>query len=189
MIRLAKLLRVCIVVLLFRIDWRKLIVACSILMIVSVLIQISKLPYPLTEKNSPPHSEILSYNPLNSAVHLDKSRSLAVGVQLESVRDAQAKVSLNSSSKLDRSMVVPNKEIKASRQRRSNSVNSSRLFPPSLPRTVEKLPRHLEMKHLHLLNEILGTPHLLVMMIQNYTPPCSAIFLLSRGAMSGWSGC
>lgn len=144
MIRVAKLLRVCIVVLLYRIDWRKLIVACSILMIVSVLIQISKLPYPLTEKNSSPHSEISSHNPLSTAVNLDNIRSLAVSVQLESIRDAQTNVSLNSSAKLGRSLVVPNKEIKASRQRRNNSVNSSRLPPPFLPRTVEKLPRHLE---------------------------------------------
>lgn len=144
MIRVAKLLRVCSVFLLYRIDWRKLIVACSILMIVSVLIQISKLPYPLTENNSPPQSEISSHNPLSTAVNLDKSRSLVVGVKLESIRDARAKVSLNTSAKLDRSLVVPNKEIKASRQRRSNSVNSSNLPPPSLPRTVEKLPRRLE---------------------------------------------
>ncbi|KAH6771756.1 Exostosin family protein [Perilla frutescens var. hirtella] len=142
---MTKLLRACVVFLLFRIDWRKLIVVCSILMIVSVLTQISKLPYPLTEKDSSTHSAISSYNPLNTAVHLDKSRSLAVGVQLESVRDAPDMVLLNSSAELDESLVIPDKAIRASRlRRRNNSVNSLRLSPPSLPLTVKKIPLQLE---------------------------------------------
>ncbi|KAG6415661.1 hypothetical protein SASPL_123075 [Salvia splendens] len=48
----------------------KLIVVCSVLTIVSVLIQISKLPYPLTEINSPPNSAFSWYKPMNTARYL-----------------------------------------------------------------------------------------------------------------------
>lgn len=149
---MTKLLRVCVVFLLFRIDWRKLFVVCSILTIVSVLIQIYSLPYPLTEWISPPHLAISSYKPLNTAVHLGKSHSLAVGVQLESVRSAPAVVSLSSSAILNKSMGISNKAKKASRRRRrSSSVNSIRLSPPSSPHTVKNLPSRLEVIWLLLL--------------------------------------
>lgn len=140
---MTKLLRLLVVFLLFRIDWRKLIVACSVFMTVSVLIQLSKLPYPLIGNDSPPKSAISLYNPMNTSVNLDKSRSLAVDdVQLKSVQD---QVLLNSSTKLDRSLIMHSKKTRASQQRKkSNSVNLFRISPPSLPRTVEKLPSQLE---------------------------------------------
>lgn len=142
---MTKLLRVCIVFLLYRIDWRKLIVVCSVLTIVSVLIQISKLPYPLTDKNSPPNSAILSHNPVNSTLNLNKSWSLGVDVQLKSARDAPAIVSVNSSAKKDRSLVIPNKKVRASRwSGRNNSVSLVKLSLPSRPHAVKKLPRQLE---------------------------------------------
>ncbi|KAI3468977.1 hypothetical protein Pfo_025640 [Paulownia fortunei] len=143
---MTKLLRMIVVFLMFRIDWRKLFIVCSILMIGSVLIQISSLPYPLTEWISPPHPAISSYKPLNTAVHLGKSHSLAVGVQLETVRDALMVVSLNSSAKLNQSMVISKKEKKVSkRRRRSNSVKSiTMVSPPSSPRIIKNLPSHLE---------------------------------------------
>ncbi|KAK6157955.1 hypothetical protein DH2020_005269 [Rehmannia glutinosa] len=133
----------------FRIDWRKLFLVCSILTIGSVLIQISSLPYPLTEWVSPPHGPHLAispYKPLNTAVHLGTSHSLAVGVQLETVRDATILVSSNSSAKLNHSMVIPKKEKRVSRQRRRrNNVKSiSVVSPPSPPHIVKKLPRNLE---------------------------------------------
>lgn len=142
-IDMTKLLRLLVVFLLFRIDWRKLIVACSVFMTVSVLIQISKLPYPLIGNDYPPNSAISLYNPMNTSVNLDKSRSLAVDdVQLKSVQD---QVLLNSSTKLDRSLIMHSKKPRASQQRKkSNSVNLFRISPPSLPRTVEKLPSQLE---------------------------------------------
>lgn len=124
-IDMTKLLRLFIVFLLFRIDWRKLIVACSVLMIVSVLVQISKLPYPLIGNDSPSNS---GTNPLNTSVNLDKSRSLAVdGVHLKSVKDAPTNILLSSSAKLNRSLITPNKKSR-----------------PPPPRMVRKLPSQLE---------------------------------------------
>lgn len=140
-IDITKLLRVCVVFLLFRIDWRKLLVACSILTVVSVLIQISSLPYPLTEWISRPHPALSSFKPPNSDVQLGKS------VQLKSVQDAPIVVSLNSSSKVNKSTIISNKATKASRQRRRrSSVISARLPPPSPPHSppVKRLPRQLE---------------------------------------------
>ncbi|KAL1558922.1 putative glycosyltransferase [Salvia divinorum] len=139
-----ELLRMCLVFLLFRIKWRKLIVVCSVLTIVSVLIQISKLPYPLTEINSPPNSAFSWYKPMNTAVNLDRSWSLAVDEHLKSFRNAPTIVPLNSSAKLDRSLVIPSKTRRASRQRRNNSINLFMLSPPSPPQTVTKLPHQLE---------------------------------------------
>lgn len=140
-IDLAKLLRLCVVFLFFRIDWRKLLIACSILTVVSVFIQISSLPYPLSEWISRPHPAFSSFNPPNSDVQLGKN------VQLKSVQDAPIVVSLNSSSKVNISTIIFNKATKASRQRRRrNSVISARLPPPSPPPPppVKRLPRHLE---------------------------------------------
>lgn len=141
---MTRLLRMCMVFLLFRIKWRKLIVVCSVLTIVSVLIQISKLPYPLTETNSPPDSAFSWYKPTNTAANLDRSWSLAVGVHLKSFQNTPAIVPLNSSAELDRSLVIPSKTIRASRQRRNNSINLFTLSPPSPPQTVTKLPHELE---------------------------------------------
>lgn len=141
---MTRLLRMFMVFLLFRIKWRKLIVVCSVLTIVSVLIQISKLPYPLTEINSPPNSAFSWYKPMNTAVSLDRSWSMAVGVHLKSFRNTPTIVPLNSSAKLDRSVVIPSKTIRASRQRKNNSINFFTLSPPSPPQTVTKLPHHLE---------------------------------------------
>ncbi|KAL8552784.1 hypothetical protein ACS0TY_001460 [Phlomoides rotata] len=146
---MTKLLRVGVVFLLFRIDWRKLLVSCSILTIISVLIQISSLPNPLTEWISSPHPAFSSFKPPNSSVNLGKS-PLAVSVQLESVQDSPTVVSLNSSSKLSKSTIITNKAKKASRQRRrSNSVNSVGLQPPSSPPPliIKRLPHQLE-RHL-----------------------------------------
>lgn len=127
-IDMTKLLRLFIVFLLFRIDWRKLIVACSVLMIVSVLIQISKLPYPLIGNDSPSDSAISSFNSLNTSVNLDKSLSLAGdGVHIKSVKDAPTNILLSSSAKMNRSLIAPNKKSR-----------------PPPPRMVKKLPSQLE---------------------------------------------
>lgn len=46
---MTKLCRHILVILLFRIDWRKLLLFSSLLTIVSLIVQISRLPYPLSE--------------------------------------------------------------------------------------------------------------------------------------------
>ncbi|PIN19949.1 Acetylglucosaminyltransferase EXT1/exostosin 1 [Handroanthus impetiginosus] len=141
-----KLLRVIVVFLMFRIDWRKLFLVCSILTIGSVLIQISSLPYPLTEWISPPQPAISFYKPLNTAVHLGQSQSLTVGIQLESVQDAPVVVSVNSSAKLNETIVISKKRKRVSqRRRRSNTAKSINMVSPSSPpRILKKLPSHIE---------------------------------------------
>ncbi|CAA0810935.1 Exostosin family protein [Striga hermonthica] len=145
---MTKPLRTIIIFLMFRIDWRKLFLVCSILTIGSVFIQISSLPYPLTQWISPPRLVISSYKPLNTALHLGETHSLAVGVPLETIRDAPVVVSANSSANPNQSTVMSRKERRASRRnrRRSNSVKSTNMLsPPSAPR--KRLPRQLE-RHL-----------------------------------------
>ncbi|KAG8374700.1 hypothetical protein BUALT_Bualt10G0023300 [Buddleja alternifolia] len=140
---MSRLLRRIVAILMFRIDCRKLFLVCAVLTIGSILIQISSLPYPLTEWISPPHSAIASNKHLNTAVHLDKIHSLAVLVQPETVQDATVVVSLNSSAKQNQSVVISKKEGRVSQRRRErNGVKS--ITPPSSPYIIKKLPRRVE---------------------------------------------
>lgn len=142
---MSKLIRTIVVFLMFKIDWRKLFLVCSIFTIGSVLIQISSLPYPLTDWISPPNIAISSYKPLNSAIHLGHSHPLAVGLPLETVQDAPRVFSLNPSVTLNQSTVITKRERRLSRRRKGrNRVKSSTLVPPSPPHIIRNIPNQLK---------------------------------------------
>ncbi|KAL3818239.1 hypothetical protein ACJIZ3_004144 [Penstemon smallii] len=131
---MTKLFRAIIVVLMFRIDWKKLFFVCAILTIGSIVIQISSLPYPLTEWVFSPPPSILSHKSLNPTVHLGQSQSLAVDNQLETVQDGSVANPLNSTDKVNQPIV------KRRRGRKRKKLID--IVPPPPP--LKRLPRHLE---------------------------------------------
>ncbi|KAL0296276.1 UNVERIFIED_CONTAM: hypothetical protein Sradi_6679700 [Sesamum radiatum] len=134
---MAKLLRKIIVLLMFRLDWRKLISIFVILTVVSVLIQISTLPYSLTELIFPPPTLVSSYKSFNSAI-LDK--------QLQTNNENGSPiVLLNSSDQVNQSLASAKKKWKESQQRRRrNNLTSSNMLAPSSHPSVKNLPSRIE---------------------------------------------
>ncbi|KAL3647420.1 hypothetical protein CASFOL_008388 [Castilleja foliolosa] len=131
---ITKLLRIIIVFLMFRIDWKKFLLVCSILTISSILIQIYSLPYPLTQWISPPHPAISTYN--NKPSNTTR--------KIHSLAPPATKMSINSSASINRSTINSKKEKRVSRRRRrANSVKPNIIVSP-LPPPREKLPRRLE---------------------------------------------
>lgn len=151
---MTKLLLRLIVILIFRIDWRKLFFVGAVLTIISVVIQISSLPYPLDEWIFQPPSSVSSYKQINTGVNLGKTDPLPVNSHRETTQDSLVVDSLNSSMELNQSMVNSAKEDRVSRRRRrrrrSNVRSIDIVTPPSSPSFVKKLPRHL-LRYLSLL--------------------------------------
>ncbi|KAL3645250.1 hypothetical protein CASFOL_010430 [Castilleja foliolosa] len=144
---IAKLVRTIVVFLMFKIDWRKLLLVCSIFTIGSILIQISSLPYPLAQWISQPRLTISNYNkPMNTVVNLGEIHSLAMDDQHETTRAAPVNVSLNSSPSINNLSTVIYKKAKkrgTRRIRRTKSVKPTNILSPPPP-PLKKLPRHLE---------------------------------------------
>ncbi|KAL0446327.1 UNVERIFIED_CONTAM: hypothetical protein Slati_1760600 [Sesamum latifolium] len=122
----------------FRLDWRKLISIFVILMVVSVLIQISRLPYPLTELIFPPPTLVSSYKSFNSAIYL--------GTQPQTNNEnGSPMVLLNSSHQVNQSLESSKKKQKESQQRRRrNNLASSNMLAPSSHPSVKNLPSRIE---------------------------------------------
>ncbi|KAK4422905.1 putative glycosyltransferase [Sesamum alatum] len=135
---MAKLLRKIVVLLMFRLDWRKLIFICAILTIVSVLIQISRLPYPLTELIFPPPISLSSYKSFNSTIYLSK--------QIQSNnKDGSPMVFLDSSRQVNQSIVTfMKKENESGQRRRRNNLTSINMVAPSSHPSVRNLPSRIE---------------------------------------------
>ncbi|KAL7123443.1 hypothetical protein ACP275_01G104900 [Erythranthe tilingii] len=144
---MAKLFRTIVVFLMFRIDWKKLFLVCSVFTVGSVLIQISSLPYPLADWISPPHKTVISsYKSLNTTLHIGQSHSLAVGPPLETVRVVPVVYSLNSLVKQNQSSVIPKKERRVSHRRKGRHRVKSIVAdsPPSPPHVVRNIPIRLK---------------------------------------------
>ncbi|XP_020547737.1 probable glycosyltransferase At5g03795 isoform X1 [Sesamum indicum] len=135
---MAKLLRKMVVLLMFRLDWRKLISIFVILTVVSVLIQISRLPYPLSELIFPPPTLVSSYKSFNSAIYLAK--------QLQTNNEkGSPMILLNSSHQLNQSILSSKKKWEESQQRRRrNNLTSTNTFAPSSHPSVKNLPSRVE---------------------------------------------
>ncbi|KAK4400429.1 putative glycosyltransferase [Sesamum angolense] len=121
----------------FRLDWRKLISIFVILTVVSVLIQISRLPYPLTELIFPPPTLVSSYKSFNSAI---------LGKQLQTNNEnGSPTVLLDSSDQVNQSLASSKKKWKESQQRRRrNNLTSSNMLAPSSHPSVKNLPSRIE---------------------------------------------
>ncbi|KAK4363320.1 hypothetical protein RND71_018561 [Anisodus tanguticus] len=137
-----KLLRPIIVVLLFRIDWKKLFFIGVILTAFRVMFQMSTLPYPLTEWILFPPSEISSSGNLN---HEKNLRELPVSTdnRFSISQHAPLVVSLNSIDGLSQKMQVLERLEQVSRQRKRRkhvNVVDKVISPPS---PVRKVSNHM----------------------------------------------
>ncbi|KAL3522001.1 hypothetical protein ACH5RR_014835 [Cinchona calisaya] len=116
---MTKLWKQTLIVLLFRIDWRKILLCSSLLTLVSVMVQISRLPYLSELIFSPPEVERTIYTNLNSPT--SRNFHFASHDQLAVAQVAPVNVSLNFSAKPNQS-VLEEGEVKkpSSRSRQRN---------------------------------------------------------------------
>ncbi|XP_070047594.1 probable glycosyltransferase At5g25310 [Nicotiana tomentosiformis] len=141
-----KLLRPIRVVLLFRIDWKKLFFIGAILTLLRLVVQISTLPHPLTEWGLFPSLEVSSYRNSN---HEKKLRELPASPdnRFNISQHAPLVVSLNSTYGLSQRMRVLEKREQVSRQRKLRkhvSAGEKSITPPSPVRNVSNnLPRYI----------------------------------------------
>lgn len=137
-----KLLRKIIVILLFRIDWKKLFFIGAVLTVFRVMFQISSLPYPLTEWILFPPSEISSSQNLN---HEKNLRELPVSPdnQFSISQHAPIVVSLNSTDGLtQRLQVLERREQVSGQLKRRKHVNAvDKVISPSSP--VRNVSNHM----------------------------------------------
>ncbi|XP_075103095.1 putative glycosyltransferase At5g03795 [Nicotiana tabacum] len=136
-----KFLRPIIVVLLFRVNWRKLFVIGTILTVFRVIFQISTLPNPLTEWVVSPPLDVSSYQHFNRGKN---SRELSVTSdnQLKMSRHLPTVVSLQSTATTNRSKRVLERRERLLRRRRHRKharVVEKIIYPP--PPVV---PDHLQ---------------------------------------------
>ncbi|KAK2983010.1 hypothetical protein RJ640_012885 [Escallonia rubra] len=124
-----KCLHMSIIVLMFRIDWRKLLFVGTSITLTGILLQISTLPYPLTRWTPPPPLAVSSQSPFNGTIRLSEtSTSLAQDEQFESV------VLLNHSAEFNQPVRVLEEGKKVSQQ----SIRSK----AAKPEVLVTLPTH-----------------------------------------------
>ncbi|KAK3005423.1 hypothetical protein RJ639_017101 [Escallonia herrerae] len=122
-------LRMSIIVLMFRIDWRKFLFVGTSITLTGILLQISTLPYPLTIWIPPPPLAISSHRPFNGTTRLgETATSLAQDGQFESV------VLLNHSAEFNQPVPVLEEGKKVSQQ----SIRSK----AAKPEVLVTLPTH-----------------------------------------------
>lgn len=135
-----KFLRPIIIVLLFRIGWRKLLFVGSIITFTGFVVQIYTLPYPLTIWIlSPPETRLL-YKSLNNNVRLSEKNSLARFEQFET-HLADPVISKNTSHELNQSVPIMEEGAKASRHRNRLARRRRRNMKPKIIATPPPPPR------------------------------------------------
>lgn len=140
-----KFLRRIVVVLFFRVNWKKLFVIGTILTAFRVVFQIYSLPNPLTEWITSPPLDVASYQRLIN--HGNKSRELELSVvtsnnQLKMTKHLAPVVLLNSTARSNRLMRVMERRARLLRRRRRKRqarILEKIVYPP--PPVV---PDHLQ---------------------------------------------
>lgn len=118
MMKIRKLLRKIIAILMFRIDWKKLVFIGAILTVFRIMFQISTLPYPLTEWILFPPSEISSSRYLNHEKNL-RELPASQDMRFNLSQHAPLVVSLNSTDRLNETQQVLERRQQVSRQQKS----------------------------------------------------------------------
>ncbi|KAI7987161.1 putative glycosyltransferase [Camellia lanceoleosa] len=141
------LLKQIIIILMFRIDWRKLLLVGSIITIAGVVVQIYTLPFPLTIWILSPPETRLVYKSLKTNMHLSEETSLARFEEFEN-HQADPGGSMNTSTNLNQSASIVKDEAKATRQRARLERRRMRIMKqknpsPPPPPPHRPLPLHL----------------------------------------------
>lgn len=151
-----RLLQLVAVVLMYRINWKKLFVVVAIMTTAGMVLQTYTLPYPMATWFLPPQTMVSSYKSLNgSTVHLTETLSLESAEQFQLVPTAPV-VSLNSSTELvksvpiveERAQVSPRRNPSSRRRRKNAKIDKTNeqkvVFHPPPPRTVPtRLQRYI----------------------------------------------
>ncbi|XP_059642903.1 probable glycosyltransferase At3g07620 [Cornus florida] len=124
-----KLLRVILVFLMFRLDWRKFFFAGAVITLVVVVIQIHSLPNLLTVWMLSPAATFSSYEPLNSTMHLGENPSSGMVQQFEPIL-----VSLS---------IAKNKSAEVKQDDEKNDVPRAVVTPLGPPPPSRTLPTRL----------------------------------------------
>lgn len=111
-------MRKIIAILLFRIDWKKLVFIGAILTVFRIMFQISTLPYPLTEWILFPPSDISSSRNLNDEKNL-RELPASRDIRFNLSQHAPLVVSLNATARLSETQQVLERREQVSRQRKS----------------------------------------------------------------------
>ncbi|CAI9095745.1 OLC1v1031745C1 [Oldenlandia corymbosa var. corymbosa] len=120
---MTKLWRQITVILLFRVDWRKLLLFSSLLTIVSFVVQISRLPYPLRELVFPSSAITTStYKNINRVT--SENTHSAPGVHLATLQITPVNISQNFSAKTNQTEVKVDNVV-SSRSRQINRTVAS----------------------------------------------------------------
>lgn len=135
-----RILRQIIIVLLFRVSWRKLLFVGSIITFAGVVVQIYTLPYPLTIWIlSPPETPLL-HQSLNSNMRLSEKNSLARFEQYET-HLVDPVISKNTSHELNQSVPIMEEGTKASRKRDRLARRRRRNMKPKIIASPPPAPR------------------------------------------------
>ncbi|KAF7131495.1 hypothetical protein RHSIM_Rhsim09G0172600 [Rhododendron simsii] len=135
-----RILRQIIIVLVFRVSWRKLLFVGSIITFAGVVVQIYTLPYPLTIWIlSPPETRLL-YQSLNSNMRLSEKNSLARFEQYET-HLVDPVISTNTSHELNQSVPIMEEGTKVSRQRDRIARRRRRNMKPKIIASPPPAPR------------------------------------------------
>ncbi|KAL7167207.1 hypothetical protein ACSBR2_037811 [Camellia fascicularis] len=141
------LLKQIIIILMFRIDWRKLLLVGSIITIAGVVVQIYTLPFPLSIWILSPPETRLVYKSLNTNMHLSEETPLARFEEFEN-HPADPGGSMNTSTNLNQSASIVKDEAKVTRQRarlerRRMRIMRQKIPSPPPPPPHRPLPLHL----------------------------------------------
>lgn len=140
-----KLLRHVVIVLMFRINWKKLLILGSTITAFGVIIQILALPYPLTIWVLSPSETRLLYKSLNSHMHLNEKEPLT-RLENSKSRKVDTFISVNGSMGSNHSVLSEKEEIRARkrarmlRRKRENELRKRMLATPPPPPPPPRRP-------------------------------------------------
>ncbi|PSS11547.1 Glycosyltransferase [Actinidia chinensis var. chinensis] len=144
------LFRHIIIILLFRIDWRKLLFVGSVISIAVVVVQIYTLPYPLTIWILSPSETRLLYRSFNRNMHFSEKNSLA---RLESLEThlVHPVIPVNTSNELNQSVPIVD-------EKGSNDLNQSVPIVDEKGNATRQRGRSSRRRRKHTKPEIILTP-------------------------------
>lgn len=133
-----KLLRRIIIILMYRINWRKLCFLGAVITLTGLVLQSPSLPYPMTKRIIDPPDTVSSYKSLNRTFRLGEITLVSRGKKFESLPVASIFDSLNSSAKPNRAVPFGEEgeivSLTSSRKRKIRAqIIAKPLSPPPPP--------------------------------------------------------
>ncbi|KAM7531083.1 hypothetical protein LguiB_034493 [Lonicera macranthoides] len=138
-----KLLRQIIIILVYRISWRKLFFLGAVITLTGLVLQSPLLPYPMTKRIFDPPDTVSSYKSLNRTFRLREITLVSRGKKFESLPVASVFDSLNSSAKPNRVVPVGEEgEIVSQTSSRNRKIRAQVIAKPLSPPPPHSPPRN-----------------------------------------------